>query len=274
MSDMGITPKVEIVCNIFPADFVFDSPISNVTFFIRVSGNIPEKHRFKLVGKAVYWLERYEDSPLAMYLPSPTDNFIIGFMDRAPKKEEYLIDDLRVTYEGKKPLPSNNAGKRSLLELFYEIQRKNLSGKRYWKHGRNTMFPIGWRRVDKFNVFRGPWFHYYFLPDGQLILVLDTITHYILSEPFLDEIRRRGTDMKWFGEEIRKAKKGLEDERRESKGIWFYYILENRSVAIDGFDPTPISQKRIKKIIKGETWEGTIADFLKRIIHGIGVLNI
>lgn len=255
--------KIEIVCNIFPADFKFNRPIPNVTFF-RVSGTIPEKQRFKLVGTAVYWLERYEDVAFAMYFPSPRDNFIIGFLGRKPKKEEYIFDDLRITYEGEKSLPPTNAGKRALIELIYEIQRRNLSSKKYWKHGRNTFLPINWIKVDKFNVFRGPWFHYYFLSNGQLILVLDTVSHYISSEPFLNEIRRRGTDMKWFGEEIETVRKEFDEKRRKSRGIWFYYILENKNVVIDGFDPTPISEKRMEKIIDGEPWRGSIADFLKR----------
>lgn len=72
-------------------------------------------------------------------------------------------------------------------------------------------------------MFRGPFYRYNVLSDGRIILTLDTATHYIKSEPFLQEIRRKSKNLKWFKEEIESKKKNF--ERRGKNLEEFTFII-------------------------------------------------
>lgn len=106
------------------------------------------------------------------------------------------------------------------------------------------MFPKEWESIPRcdFNVFRGPYFSYYILSDGRLVLVLDTATHYIHSETFLDEIYGKDRNLDWFEKEIEGEKERYRSLGREFRGIYFFDILRWKSVPIDGVDPRSISE--------------------------------
>ena len=256
--------NADLVCNIFLSNWLFNKPITDVDFF-RVIGVAPKTQRYSLLGKVIYVLESSENTSFAKYTPSESENFVIGFLEDEPKQTEYSVETMKVVYEGKQDLPPNGAGKRALLELIYNTQQSYLKRSGYWKGGYHVMYPWKWENVHKnFNMFRGPHFYYHILSDGKILLVLDTKTHYIHSEPFLNEVYRRGRDLKWFEEEITEKKKYFEAQRRKFRGIYFHYILEKENRPIDGVDPRPISDIMIEVDRGGKRWKGSLADFLRK----------
>ncbi len=225
---------------------MFDHPISDVDFF-RVEGippRLPEAQRRRLLGKAVWRIGYSETFPFASYTPSGEENFSIGFLDDKPKQNEYKIDDMVAIYDGRRDLPPTPAAKRAFIELLYKTQRKRLGNEGYWIYGLHRMFPKGWEYIPRsnFNLFRGPFFSYYFLSDGRLVLALDTATHYVHSETFLDEIYGRDRTLNRFTKEMETEKERYRSLGREFKGIYFFNILRWKSIPIDGIDPRPISE--------------------------------
>lgn len=263
------------VYNIFPANFKFTEPLPDVDFF-KIKNVFPRSDRYKLVGRVAYRLERLEKAPFAQYFPSPEEDFLIGFLPEGPTKTSYQVNGMSVEYEGRRDLKPTNAGKRAILELIYKIQRKNLENKGYWEFAHDIMFPTRWKNLfkkymgrlpenkRKLNLFRGPHFNYSFLSDGQLILILDTTTHMISSEPFIKEINRKG-NLEWFEKEIAEEKERYEGMRRKFYGIYFHYPLLRRKVNVTGVDPRPISKIPVPKTtINGEAFEGSVLEYLQR----------
>lgn len=256
-----------ILTNVFPIGLIFDKPLEGVDFF-EVKGIFPRTKKYEKLGNAVYRLELVEKTAFAKYFKSKEEDFVIGFLADEPRNKQYTMNGISVTYVGKKSLAPTGKGKRALLELIYNMQRKKLRNAKYWSMGRNTAFPWEWKNLYEnygcnLNFFRGPHFRYYFLSNGQLILVLDTKTHYIESRPFLEEIRLKGKDLKWFQEEIEQERERYKEIRRRFNGIYFHYIIGNKGVAIDGIDPRPISSIQIEAEIEGKPWKGSVYDYLR-----------
>jgi len=256
-----------LLTNIFPTGFVFDKPLEGVDFF-RVKGIFPRTEKYEKLGDVVYQLELCEKVAFAKHFKSKDEDIAIGFLPAEPRKKEYNFDGLLVTYVGKQALPPTEEGKRAFLELVYNMQRKKLRNAKYWSMGHDTAFPWQWKSLFEnygcnLNLFRGPYFRYYFLSDGRLILVLDTKTHYIESRPFLEEIRLKGKDLKWFQEEIVSEKERFGQYRKRFNGIYFHYILANKGIAINGIDPRPISTIMIEAEIEGRPWKGSVYDYLQ-----------
>ncbi|MDO8724606.1 MAG: hypothetical protein Q7J35_00885 [Candidatus Methanoperedens sp.] len=249
-----------MLSNIFLSNFVFDKPLKEVDFF-KIEG-VVRRGRYEQMGKVIYDIMRGEGVIFAKYFPSPDENYVVGFLPGKPKNSSYSVGTMTASYEGKKDLQPTNAGKRTLLEYIYESQRRYLLQRWYWKFSWDTMFPIRWEKVDDFCLFRGPYFHYYFL-DNRLALVLDTKTHYMTYPYLIYEINRKGRDLKWFEEELKEEKERMEERGKGSKGFWFYYDLLKKSIPIDGVDPTPISKKIMESEINGKHWKGTVAEYLR-----------
>ena len=104
-------------------------------------------------------------------------------------------------------------------------------------------------------MFRGPFFRYNVLSDGRIILTLDTATHYIKSEPFLEEIRRKSRDLEWSKKELESKRKETERRGKRFRGIHFFYSLARQDVAIDDVDVRPISDIPLPKptVVNGIT---------------------
>jgi hypothetical protein len=256
-----------LITNVFNLGLVFNKPIEGVDFF-EVAGIFPRTEKYDRLGDVVYRLEVAEKAPFAKYFRSKDEDFVIAFLPDAPKNKQYNVSGILTTYVGKQSLPPTEEGMRAALELIYNIQRKRLKSAGYWSMGRDKAFPRKWKSLHEhdgcdLNFFRGPHFKYYFLSNGQLILVLDTETHYIQSKSFLEEIRLRGKDLKWFEEEINQEKERYKQSRRHFNGIYFHYIVGNKGVPINGVDPRPISTIQIETKIEGKTWNGTVYDYLK-----------
>jgi len=112
-------------------------------------------------------------------------------------------------------------------------------------------------------MFRGPFFRYNVLANNKIILTLDSTTHYIRSEPFLYEIRRRG-GLDWFIKEMQRQRKLAEERRRRFVGIHFFYDLQKNDVAIDDVDPRPISEINLPRPLTVNGVEcRTIAEYLR-----------
>ena len=257
-----------LLMNVFPTGFIFDKTLEGIDFF-KVEGIFPRTEKYYRVGDTLYELEIAEKVAFAKYFKSKDEDFAIGFLVDPPRNEQCIISGgVSATYVGKKSLPPTEEGKRALLELIYNMQRRKLRASRYWNMGRNMAFPWNWENLYnsygcKLNFFRGPSFRYYFLSDGRLILVLDTKTHYIESKPFLEEIRLKGKDLKWFQKEIVREKERYGHSRRRFRGIYFHYIIGNKSVAMNGIDPRPISDIPIEANVDGKFWKGSVYDYLK-----------
>jgi len=256
-----------LLTNIFPMGLMFDKPLEGVDFF-EVKGIFPRTEKYDKLGDVVFQLELAEKTAFAKYFKSKEEDFVIGFLAEEPQNKQYTIDSISVTYVGKQPLAPTEEGKRALLELIYNIQRKKLRNAKYWTMGRDTAFPWEWKNLyEKYgcalNFFRGPHFRYYFLSNGQPILVLDTKTHYIESKPFLEEIRFKGKDLKWLQEEIGQERERYKQSRRRFNGIYFHYVIGNKGIPIDGVDPRPISSIPIEAKIEGKPWRGSVYDYLR-----------
>lgn len=256
-----------LLTNVFQIGLIFDKPLEGVDFF-RVEGVFPRSEKYGKLGDVVYQLELAEEVAFAKYFRSKDEDFVIGFLTDEPKKKQYAINGISATYTGKHSLPSTEEGKRALLELIYNMQRKKLKDSKYWSMGRHKAFPWEWNNLYEsygcnLNFFRGPHFYYYFLSNGQLILVLDTDTHYIESRPFLEEVRLKGEDLKWFLGEIEQERQRYQQSRRRFNGIYFHYIIGNKGRAVDGVDPRPISNIIIEAKIDGKPWRGSVYDYLK-----------
>jgi hypothetical protein len=257
-----------LLTNIFPIGLIFNEALKGIDFF-KVEGIFPRAQKYDKMGDVLYELEIAEKVAFAKYFKSRDEDFAIGFLADRPKNKEYTINGgVAATYVGKESLPPTEEGRRALLELIYNMQRRKLRASKYWNLGHNTAFPWNWENLYngykcQLNFFRGPSFRYYFLSDGQLILVLDTRTHYIESKPFLEEIRLKGKDLKWFQEEIEQGKERYEQSRRRFNGIYFHYIIGNKGVPINGVDPRPISDIPIEAKINGKLWKGNVYDYLK-----------
>jgi hypothetical protein len=256
-----------LLTNVFPTGLIFDKPLEQVDFF-EVEGIFPRTEKYAKLGDVVYHLELAEKVAFAKYFKSKDEDFVIGFLAETPRKTRFTVGGISVTYAGKQSLMPTEEGRRALLELIYNMQRKKLRSAKYWSMGRDTAFPWRWESLYEnygceLNFFRGPHFRYYFLSNGQLILVLDTKTHYIKSKPFLEEIHFKGKDLKWFQEEIDRERERYGQTRRSFNGIYFHYIIGNKSIAINGIDPRPISNIQIEATIEGKPWKGSVYDYLR-----------
>jgi len=257
-----------IISNVFLSNFRFTIPLKEFDFF-EVKGIWSEKKRYELLGHVVNFLQRQERRPFATYTPSKEENYVISFLNRSPKSSSFQVEGLEVNYLGKKDINPSPSAFRTLTEYlnkakFWELKES------LWSPGRHIFYPKRPKNLNKFYpncgllMFRGPFYRYNVLSDGRIILILDTVTHYIKSEPFLDEIKRKSRDLRWFKEELESKRKEMERRGKRFRGIRFFYSLAKQEVVIDDVDTRPISNIPLPKktAVNGKTCE-TVAEFLK-----------
>ncbi len=105
------------------------------------------------------------------------------------------------------------------------------------------------------NLFRGVDFRYFVLGDGEIVLTLDTTTHYISSKSLLYEIKKKGLKLflKDFRRELKETEKRFKEQKRKFYGIGFHYkIIDqknkqiiNMPVRIKDIVETPISKHKL-----------------------------
>jgi len=259
---------LSIVANVFEADFKFNQPLKNFDFF-EVKGVWSERKRYEMLGYAVDFLQKTEKKPFATYTPSEKENFVLGYLPNPPKVSSFEVKGLKVNYAGKRDLPPSPSAYRTLTEFLNKTKFWELK-KWLWSPGGHSFYPKKWKNLNQqypgcgLMMFRGPFYRYNVLSDGRIILTLDTATHYIKSEPFLQEIRRKAKDLKWFKEEIESKKKNLERRGKKFRGIHFYYSLAGQDVAVDDVDIRPISKISLIEPVKVNGREcKTVSEFLK-----------
>jgi len=257
-----------IVSNVFEADFKFDKPIGNFDFF-EVKGVWSERKRYQALGYVINYLQKKEQKPFATYTPSKKDNFVLGYLQDSPKLAQFEVKGLKVEYIGKKELPPSPPAYRTLTEFLNKRKYWELK-ESLWPIGRHLFYPKKWKNLNRqypgcgLMMFRGPFYRYNVLSDGRIVLTLDTATHYIKSEPFLQEIKRKPRDLMWFREEIESRRKELERVGKKFRGIHFYYSLAGQDVTIDDVDERPISQIPLSKPVRINGQEcRTVSEFLK-----------
>lgn len=259
---------LSIVANVFEADFKFDRSLKSLDFF-EVSGVWSERKRYKILGYVVNLLQRNENRPFATYTPSEKENYVVSYLKEAPKIPSFEVKGLKVNHIGKKDLLPSPSASRTLTEFLNKMKFWELK-KSLWSSGGHFFYPKQWKNLNLqyprcgLKMFRGTFYRYNVLADGRIILTLDTTTHYIKSEPFLQEIRRKPKDLKWFKEEIELRKEDLERKGKKFRGIHFYYSLARRDVTVDDIDARPISKIPLIKPVKVNGHEcRTITEFLK-----------
>jgi len=256
-----------ITSNVFVANFVFDREIENFDFF-KVEGIYSARERFTLFSKVIRKIQSQEKTSFASYTPAPNENYVVGYLAGNPAVPNFEVEGLKVLYEGKRPLPPTGAARRTLTELLNKSKFRELRNI-LWSPGGHTFYPKKGKDLNhtyrncNLIMFRGPFFRYNILSDGKIILSLDSATHYIRSEPFLNEIRRRES-LDWFVKEIEERRKVMEAQRRDFTGIHFFYDLYKNDVTIDSVDPRPISEISLPKptIVNGIECK-TIAQYLR-----------
>lgn len=259
---------LHLASNIFDANFLFDKDIDGLDFF-KVEGIELRANKFKLLSKVVRRLQFQEKTAFATYISSPQENYVVGYLSDMPKVTKFEVDGLKVTYEGQNALLPTPAGRRTLTELlnkskFWELRRI------LWSSGGHTFYPKRGRNLNRERrykgcnliMFRGPFFRYNVFSNGKIILSLDSSTHYIRSRPFLLKMRQRGLD--WFVKEIEQRREAMKNQRRQFRGIHFFYTLYNNDVTIDGVDERSISQIPLSKpmVVNGVECK-TIAEYLR-----------
>ncbi len=265
-----------IISNVYASNLTFDREVDGFHLF-SVTGISSNHERFKQLGVGVTALRRKYRRSFASYTPSRDSNYLVGWIPLEPSEEGFEVDGLKITYEGKRPLPPTGAGARTLTELLNKSKATELRNI-LWSPGSHAFYPKRGRNLDQvgqyqgcgLTVFRGPFFRYNVLANGKIVLVLDSSTHYIRSEPFLKEIRRRGGILDWFVKEIEEKREEIESQgRRHFTGIHFYYELHGSDVAIDGVDPRPISEIHLPKpaLVNGVECK-TIAEYLRNKYRG------
>jgi len=266
---MGVRiDSLHLVSNVYEANFRFTKPLKGFDFF-NVEGVWSKRRRYKLLGYVVRFLQKEEGIPFATYTPSEDENYVVGYLRQPPKFRSFQVEGLQVDYMGKKDLPPFPPAYRTLTEILNKTKSWELKDQ-LWSIGGHFFYPKRWKNLNRIYpecrlmMFRGPFFRYNVLSDGRIILTIDTTTHYIKSEPFLEEIKRKPRDLKWFLEEIESAKKELERRGKEFRGIHFYYSLARMDVAIDDVDIRPISEIPLDKPIRINGQECRfVAEFLK-----------
>lgn len=260
--------RLSIVANVFEANFKFNQPLKNFDFF-EVKGVWSDRKRYEMLGFVVDFLQKTEKKPFATYTPSEKENFVLGYIPNPPKASSFEVKGLKVDYVGKRDLPPSPSAYRALTEFLNKTKFWELK-KWLWSPGGHFFYPKKCKNLNQqyprcgLMMFRGPFYRYNVLSDGRIILTLDTTTHYIKSEPFLQEIRRKPKDLKWFREEIESKKKNLERGGKKFRGIHFYYNLSRQDVAVDDIDVRPISKIPLIEPVKVNGREcKTVSEFLK-----------
>jgi len=257
-----------IISNVFIANFKFTKPLGAFDFF-EVEGVWSEEKRYKLLGQVVNFLQKQEKKPFATYTPSKEENYVVGFLENPPRFTSIDVDGLQVNYVGKKEIPPSPSAFRTLTEYLNKVKFWELK-ESLWSPGGHVFYPKKWKNLNQqypncgLFMFRGPFYRYNVLSDGRIILTLDTTTHYIKSESFLEEIRRKGNDLRWFKEELKFKRKEMERRGKKFRGIHFFYSLARQDVVVDDVDSRPISEIPLNKPIKvhGQDCK-TVAEFLK-----------
>lgn len=256
--------------NVFQSEFVFDKEIPNVDFF-HVDGIHSKNDRFRLLGFAVEEMQRKEKSRFAQYTPSPSENYIIGFLNANPFSNRYSIEGLEIAYEGKRSLPPTPSSKRALTSLLNKIRFNELR-KDFWSTGGHFFYSKKGFDLNEvypncdLTLFRGPFYRYNILNNGRIILSLDSSTHYVSSKPIFAELRSRGSDgLNWLRLQIDSRKKQLESGRRTFSGLHFFYELYQNDVVIDDVDPRPIKEIPFPKpIVVNDVECKTVYEYLLR----------
>ena len=268
-----------IVSNAFEANVRFDAPIANFDFF-EVSGVSSGSARFEMLGKVASELRRLERTIFVPFTPSPTDNYVVGFLNRKPVKPEFPLEGMRASWIGKRELKNYPPSYRSFTEYLNKSKASELRHQ-YWSAGSHTFYPRIWQSLkdlypgSRFNLFRGPDFRYEITSDGRISIVVDSHTHYIHAEPFLAEVRRRGSDLGWFKDEVQERKALYERKRREFRGIHFFYTLARNEAVVDEVDPRPISKIPLPKPQTVNAVEcSTVSEFLKAKYRGTNEIQL
>jgi hypothetical protein len=258
-----------LASNIFEANFLFDKKIDGFDFF-KVEGIGFGVDKFKLLSKVIERIQYEEKTVFAPYMPSTKENYVVGYLHDQPHAAKFDGDGLSVTYDGQNALLPTPAGRRTLTELLNKSKFRELR-QILWSPGGHTFYPKMGRNLNNeerykgcnLTMFRGPFFRYNVFSNGKIILSLDSSTHYICSEPFLMEIRRRG-GLEWFVKELEQEREAMEAQRRKFEGIHFFYSLYYNDVTIDGVDERPISDIPLTKpaVINGIECK-TIAQYLR-----------
>jgi len=258
---------LHLLSNVYEANFRFTEPIEGFDFY-NVEG-VQRRKRYELLGSVVRFLQEKERIPFATYTPSEDENYVVGYLHYPPKFRSFQVEGLQVDYIGKKELPPFPPAYRTLTEILNKTKSWELKDQ-LWSMGGHFFYPKKWKNLNRIYpkcgllMFRGPFFRYNILSDGRIILTIDTTTHYIKSESFLEEIRRKPEDLKWFLEEIESAKDELERRGKKFRGIHFYYSLARMDVAIDDVDLRPISKIPLDKPVRINGQECRfVAEFLK-----------
>ncbi len=263
--------SISIVSNVFAANMPFDKPISNFDFF-KVEGITSDRDRFKLIGRAVDEVQRrHLGSSFAQYTPSKSENYVIGFLPHGPTLSEFLIgNDITLRYIGKGELGPTPSARRALTDLLNKTKarelRRNLwsiGGHRFFSKTGKDLSNVGRYRGTNLLMFRGPFYRYNFLSNNQIVMSMDSSTHYVSSIPFLREIKDRG-GLESLRDEIQNLREQTKNSRKKFVGVHFYYDLAKTDVAVDDVDPRPISKISLSKsmIVKGVECR-TVADYLK-----------
>ncbi len=256
-----------LTSNVFEANLKFDSAIGPFDFY-RVDGVPVSKERYVLLGKAVRCVQSGEKKSFAQYTPSPNDNLIVGFLPSGPSKTVYETDGLVIKYEGKNSISPTPATRRTLTDLLNKSKSRELRNI-LWSPGAHCFYPKQGENLEsKYNgcnltLFRGPFFRYNVLSNGAITLALDSSTHYVRTTPFHVALRSRG--VRWFLEELDRARRREESRGKTFTGLHFFYELYSNDVAIDGIDKRPISQIPLSKpqVING-VFCRTIAEYLRQ----------
>jgi len=260
---------MSLMANVFEANVKFDKSVADFDFF-EVEGIESISKRYESLGIVVSHLQRKERKPFATYTPSETKNYVIGFLPNGPEKKQFDIEGLRVRYLGKQELPPSSPAYRTLTELLNKSKSWELKVDMWSLGTPHTFYPKRWRDLNKdypncgLWLFRGPYFRYNVLSDGRITLTIDSKTHYVKSETFLEEINRRGKDLKWFKNELKAKEEFYKRLRRKFWGIHFYYTLAQQDIAINDIDARPLSKIPLKEEVEvGGKLCKTVLEFLK-----------
>src|SRR6266705_2339059 len=114
-----------IISNAFEANIGFDSPIPNFDFF-EVSGVSSGPARFEMLGKVAGELRGLERTVFVPFTPSPTDNYVVGYLNHKPSKPEFSVEGMRAKWIGKKELKNYTSSYRSMTEYLNKSKASEL----------------------------------------------------------------------------------------------------------------------------------------------------
>lgn len=261
--------SVGIATNIFPAVFQGDK-IDGFDCY-KVEGVTSDRFRYKQLGDAIQGVWEAEHRSFASYTPSKGENFIVGYLGKPPTKQSFSTANLTISYLGKISIPLGGAGRRTITELLNKTKRAELR-KVLWSAGAHFFYPKEGRKLDldqRYNgcnliLFRGPFFRYNVLRDGRMILSLDSSTHYVRADSFLQEIKKGLLSLDWINQESDRLRREASAQRKRFSGIHFFYTLFQNDAVIDGVDLRPISQIPISppQIVNGVECR-TISQYLR-----------